>query len=626
MGYREDGNFNINWEYDGLTDPGKYAKENAKFIYPDAGIRFLQGQAALDAAMGRVTTLTKGDYKLHRGYIRNLEQPQFGPVPITRCNFQFNPQQIQQNVSMRDDVYLPMLQPPEQLAQPLGANVNFSFDLLFDRSHELAKGSGTFQGTADSAERGSPGATADTNNIGENDAYDIGVLADLRVLYSVIGQGFSKEMIDFQAKMFEYNANNQFDRENPSDTTTTESTTDETTADTETPPSSQQSPKLTDIENLINSNVGNFALLMPMPVRVMFSSLFMVDGFITSTSVDFLKFNTKMVPVQCRVGLSMNALYIGFARQTTYLTDTFRRAADAIAARNSQLEAAREELLAALIISCKTFLIGASYENLRSNVIDWDKAKTLRHAYELPVYALALGDERLAYNRNLFLGFPDIEPIKGGDITIIVGGEEVLIKEGQDRDAVLALYQNGVPVQFTYNWSITVWGRVPGQQSQPPLPEDIAKKFKDGTLPPEQAAVANIKVLGSYSGTESSSNENDWGKGESGDGVDAKRVRRRSIRSIKNTASDAYKIGAIEGLDTTWANNSYFIIEIAVDFSVSSGESQPITYSYKSKEVKKGDQDFDRRIFISWTGAGAGNGGTETPTMPIGRLGEVEIR
>lgn len=622
MGYREDGNFNINWEYDGLTDPGKYAKENAKFIYPDAGIRFLQGQAALDAAMGRVTTLTKGDYKLHRGYIRNLEQPQFGPVPITRCNFQFNPQQIQQNVSMRDDVYLPMLQPPEQLAQPLGANVNFSFDLLFDRSHELAKGSLSsglgFEGTADQAERNTPGSTADTNAIGENDAYDIGVLADLRVLYSVIGQGFSKEMIDFQAKMFEYNANNQFDIENPSDTTTTESTTDETTADTGTPPSSQQSPKLTDIENLINSNVGNFALLMPMPVRVMFSSLFMVDGFITSTSVDFLKFNTKMVPVQCRVGLSMNALYIGFARQTTYLTDTFRRAADAIAARN----APREELLAALIISCKTFLIGASWEPMTSQAIDWDKAKTLRHGYEFPVWALAIEDEGVSNKKNLFLGFPDIEPVKGGNKTIVIGGEEIVIEEGQDLDAILTLYQNGVPIQFTYNWSITVHGRVPGEDQLPPLTEAIAKRFKYGTLSPEQAAAEKIKVLGSYSGTESSSSENDWGKGTSGDGVDAKRVRRRSIRPIKNTASGSYKVGGLDGLNTTWANNSYFIIEIAVDFSVSSGESQPITYSYKSKEVKKGDQDFDRRIFISWTGAGAGNGGTENPTMPIGRLGE----
>ena len=593
MGYREDGNFNINWDYDGLTDPGRYAQQNAKFLYPDDGIRFLQGQAALDAALGRISTLTRGDYKLHRGYIRNLEQPQFGNVPITRCNFQFNPQQIQQNVSMREDVYLPMLQAPEQLAQPLGANVNFSFDLLFDRSHEMAKGKpqGTFEGSADRGEQGSTGSTADTNLIGENDAYDIGVLADLRVFYSVIGQGFSKEMIDFQAKMFKYNADSQFAGSPSAGSSGTEST-----AEPGTPPTSQRSPNITDIENLINSNVGNFALLMPMPVRVMFSSLFMVDGFVTSTSVDFLKFNTKMVPIQCRIGISMNALYIGFARQTTFLTDVFNRAAQAIDAQNAADEASRNELLAALQLSCKTFLIGASYENFNSR-IEWDEAKTLKPNQELPVWLLAVDKAQDGRLRNLYLGFPDIEPVKGGDLKFVIRGEEVTLKDGADKDAILLLYQKGVAVQFTYNWSITVWGRIPGVANLPPLTQDLAKRFKDGLLSPAQIEQTGIKVLGSYSGTESSSNDEQWGKGASGDGEDAARVRRRSIRgdNFKNTASSAFK-----GANSNWGNNSYFVLEITVDFSVSSGGGEPITYTYTSKEVKKGDEDFDRRIYIPW--------------------------
>jgi hypothetical protein len=71
-----------------------------------------------------------------------------------------------------------------------------------------------------------------------------------------------------------------------------------------------------------NANFGNSAFLVSLPVRIVFSSLFMVEGFITSTNVTFNKFNSNMVPTQCVVGITMQALYIGFAREKTYLTQS----------------------------------------------------------------------------------------------------------------------------------------------------------------------------------------------------------------------------------------------------------------------------------------------------------------
>jgi hypothetical protein len=71
--------------------------------------------------------------------------------------------------------------------------------------------------------------------------------------------------------------------------------------------------------NLYN-NFGNSAFLVSTPIRIVFSSLFMVEGFVTSTMVTFNKFNANMVPTQCSVGITMQAMYIGFARKDTFLT------------------------------------------------------------------------------------------------------------------------------------------------------------------------------------------------------------------------------------------------------------------------------------------------------------------
>jgi hypothetical protein len=46
----------------------------------------------------------------------------------------------------------------------------------------------------------------------------------------------------------------------------------------------------------------------------------MVEGFISNSQVTFNKFNLAMVPTQCTVSLTMQAMYIGFATKDTFLT------------------------------------------------------------------------------------------------------------------------------------------------------------------------------------------------------------------------------------------------------------------------------------------------------------------
>jgi hypothetical protein len=75
-----------------------------------------------------------------------------------------------------------------------------------------------------------------------------------------------------------------------------------------------------DARTNLTNNFGNSAFLVSLPIRIVFSSLFMVEGYITSTTVTFNKFNPNMVPTQCTVGIQMQAMYMGFAKKDTFLT------------------------------------------------------------------------------------------------------------------------------------------------------------------------------------------------------------------------------------------------------------------------------------------------------------------
>lgn len=632
MGFRDNGNFNLTWEFEGTNPISEKGKENSAFLFPDEGIRFLQAQAALDKIAGRESNLSKGDYKLHRGYIRNLEQPAFGEnFPISRCNFQFNPQQITQSVAMRDDIYLPMLQPPEQLAQPIGANTNFSFDLFFDRSHELAKGTPSsnvgYTGTADAYERDQPGVTADRDEIGANDAYDIGVMADLRVFYSVIGQGFSKTMIDFQRQMFEYNAKKAFDSQNGQPTTGTSDTvgggSSTGTSDAATPPTTD-GPDFTKLDKLLDVNIGNFALLMPNPVRIVFSSLFMVDGFITSTNVDFLKFSTKMVPVQCRIGITMNALYVGFARPTTFLTKTFQDAAEAQKAENEARSQENAELTTSTGL-LRTFGIGVvkstkTWAN-NPNRFNWDnvvrgQSGNVAGATQPPlkIAEAVLLPKSFTFNGSLGLNNEAGKPVFAVGFTGIVPD----IGAGQDKDPILKLFEEGRSVTVSYNWNIKIYG---GRSSVTALSQAVAQAavrdddYSDGSYTYMTGVVVDrmesktypIYLIGQFGGSATASSKEEWGSGE-------KKGIRQKMLVVENTASGGLtpSTGLMTSGDITntssWLWTSYYIVEYTVSVNLGSTTSDTLSPpEIKLVKVLNGNSTLTQSLHLGEFPGGADN-------------------
>jgi hypothetical protein len=294
MNYRNDQFFPSTIFSDGRNDPDE--KTNPPFIYPDRVVRVLAHQnGQWDQP------LTSKAVTLDRGFMRNL-YTKLGAgetLPKRRLNFQFNPQDIQQVVSQREGMYFSILQDPAQFLQPTAGSTSFAFDLLFDRTMEVANNTGL------------NAFTADLQNPTDKDAKDIGVMADLTQLFSIIGQGFSKDMLDYQTAKLKQDAKREYERMKAD--ITNEDGSVQFTYD-------QQAPAALD-KFASSINLGNSAFLIPQPVRIVFSSLFMVDGFISSTDVQFTKFNTNMVPIQCKVVLQVNAIYIGFARDKTFLTN-----------------------------------------------------------------------------------------------------------------------------------------------------------------------------------------------------------------------------------------------------------------------------------------------------------------
>jgi len=566
MGYREDGMFGFVDQYpigSGITNPS--------FTYPTRSIRFLEAQAALDKV--------KDSYKLHRGYIRNLDQPALGKnFPVSKCKFQFNPQEIRQDVSMRQDVYHAILQDPAQLTQPLGAETSFSFDLVFDRSMELSSGK------AKSGEYGDYNVATNINGSNnENDVYDIGVLADLRVFYAVIGQGFSKEMLEFQTAA----AKKAYETAEASGASAGSPAVEYVYDDEE-------------IKKTLEVNYGNAAFLMPNPVRIMFSSLFMVDGFITGTSVAFLKFNTNMVPMQCKVSISMSAMYIGFAKQDTFLTTSFKQQAEDKRAADAEAAEAKKELAKSLSQTLDVFKLTLASDYLA----DWDDYFP---NYSKPAWIWGIkqsyeGDAGFG-ERAAFAGFPSVIPKAGGTTTNTNGVET---RTGSDIDAILKLYEAGESPTIRYDWSFNLYG--PGAGST----ITISKAYADAALENKTYTDPNqsvFELMGSYAASETASSKEEWGSGTSGDGVKKERVRRRSYYVDgglpENTASKAWV-----GDDTHFnpvdfipdsIKNSYYIVDISITVSavIGTASKSEITRN-KSFVIAGGESIGEHKLVLIW--------------------------
>lgn len=566
MGYREDGMF-------GFTDTGLNANgiTNPNFTYPTRSIRFLEAQAALDKV--------KDSYKLHRGYIRNLDQPALGKTfPVSKCKFQFNPQEIRQDVQMRQDVYHAILQNPAQLTQPLGAETSFSFDLVFDRSMELSSGkySKNVGGYGISSN-----PTTDINGSNSiNDVYDIGVLADLRVFYAVIGQGFSKEMLEFQTAA----AKKAYE-------------TAEASAASAGSPAVEFLRDDEEIKKTLEINYGNSAFLMPNPVRIMFSSLFMVDGFVTATSVAFLKFNTNMVPMQCKVTISMSAMYIGFAKQDTFLTTSFKTQAEQKRTDDAELAATKQEINTAAAKTLNIFKLaadGRDSDNGGSGT--WNKPIV----NDVPSWAFGIRDSITMSNGNsrraFYAGFPSVEPKPGGKVTNTNGVET---RVGNDIDSILKLYEAGSSPTIDYRWSLNIYG--PGAGATAGMSQATAAAALAAKSYPSEA----IKIMGTYSASETASSQDEWGHGDTSPGDGAERIRRKTYFSKEswmpaNTANTAWIETDFDEVPD-YIKNSYYIVDINVAVSVRAGTESATTKEATTSFVVYGQDSIGEHKFsLAW--------------------------
>ena len=290
----------------GVSGPGNHNnlartdKDNPEFMFP--------GKLRKNLGIG------KTDTTIQRGFMRCLldEVPTGAAqsLPNRRFFFQFNPERIMRSVSLSSGMTNMLFQDPGQFSVATPGNATFSFDILLNREMEVNNHT-NFSGKQTTEDRGPwrggfPGTPGNEKKVvgtpTSQDVGQIGVLADLMVMDSVIGQGISQDIISALSKMTSLSSTWE-----PADSSSGASATSNFISETE-------------ATRAFEAVKGNSAFLVSTPVRIVFSSMFMVDGFIQSSSVNFTKFNTKMVPTMCTINVTVEAKYIGFAKKDTYLT------------------------------------------------------------------------------------------------------------------------------------------------------------------------------------------------------------------------------------------------------------------------------------------------------------------
>ena len=286
------------------------SQQNAHFIYPATRDK----KRAAD---------TVGGTTINRGYVRRLTEfyakqasGSDSPSVLTnlKCNFQFNPDSITRAIQSDTSMQFFFNQDPAQLTQPVPGKAGYAFDLLFNREAEVNSGKYLVGGKLQEGKRIN---TNDNNGEPISSRYltateydpswvtEIGVLADIMVLDDILGVGLAKDVVkaiqDQQLKL---------DAEEIT-------TVDEGDKDKPVVKPLYDSGRM----DSFTTNLGNKAFLVPQPIRVVFSDWMMVEGFVTSTQVTFNKFTRGFIPTQCSVAVQMQALYIGFVQERTFLTD-----------------------------------------------------------------------------------------------------------------------------------------------------------------------------------------------------------------------------------------------------------------------------------------------------------------
>lgn len=332
-------------QFYGLTDVEPYSIERKNFDNP----RFLFPKDSYIDVTGE-------EKVIQRGYMRSLiSDPAVdinGDMKNRRLFFQFNPEYLVRSVQQSVGSMLPLLQDPAQLTQPVPGTTSFGFQLLFNREHEV------------NASYNDPQITDWLMLPSGQKALvsEIGVLADLMILDSITGQGLSQDMvnsvINIQKRRDAYtNAKYEEIRSDME-----EAGIDQETLDYQPIPEIDED----NVSEIFAANLGNSAFLNPLPFRVLFSSLFMVEGIATSIEVKFTKFSRTMVPTMCTVTINMYALYFGFAKKETFIFDNLVQTAQD-AEESTQVDDEVLRHLASAVESFDGYLYHADSDNYPSD-------------------------------------------------------------------------------------------------------------------------------------------------------------------------------------------------------------------------------------------------------------------
>lgn len=310
---------NPEFYFPGKTTPNIYDKPGSKSTNTQIQRGFIRGifPEVIDSIIAEGEQKTKAGKKIKNKYTGIAGPQGQNLAPKRRCFFQFNPSLILRSVQASTTTLNPLLQDPSQLLQPIPGQASFEFQLLFNREHEVSaqeyiNGNGVVTPTSPLTKNlENYGASLDDGGIpySPQQLGDLGVLVDLYVLDSIIGQSITADSIDSIRAYWEATKGLR-----PSDEVDKNGDPKQPYGDVD------FVGKDSEYKDSLNKILGNSAFLNPMPIRIVFSSLFMVEGFVTASNVAFHKFSRNMVPTVCQVTLSVQAMYIGFARKNSYVS------------------------------------------------------------------------------------------------------------------------------------------------------------------------------------------------------------------------------------------------------------------------------------------------------------------
>lgn len=343
------------YNYSKLGEVRDPTRENPPFAWPGINVRNINGPFGNDSV------------KMSRGFMRSIltdpgiingfsaanakHQTQvIAENHINkghyRLNFQFNPEYIERSVSQTIGAVNPILQSVSNLTQAIPGSASFNFTMTFNREMEVAA----------AANRKDSQTLWDGNDINPDDPrlLDpglVGVWADIRMFDLIIGQGITQELLDLVSAFTEVQS---YERYNSDTNASSGGTTDNTNTANTNNATDGTTFNENDFKKSYNANLGNSAFLNPLPVRIVFSDTFMVEGMVTGTAVAFQKFNHKMVPTICQINVNFQALYLGFAKKNAFLTDSLTQWAQDEAKDSVVMEEKTKELAKQLTSSALT--------------------------------------------------------------------------------------------------------------------------------------------------------------------------------------------------------------------------------------------------------------------------------